>query len=377
MLGDIPERLSCKKLQIGYFHKHADLIQYIVKGAVYTLLYHPYDIQESPFKDLMQKMVSGKIQILMKKALIIIPICMFIISFVVGGRARHSHPAAPAPGIPVHTSDHSDNWEITPAPVPTPTPTPEPTPEPTPTPLIYGQITPGPLVPMEYFDDVLFVGDSNTHAFRRYVEGQRAKHAGFLGGAGFLAAGSFGLYHALNAMERDAVRPAFNRQEWLVEDFIAQHPYTKIYILLGTNDIGAYGVDRSVENYIELIRRIRLQSPKVTIFIQSVPPMTQSSQMRSLNNANIHLFNEKMLAWSKENECYFLNIASVMQDEEGHLPMAYSRDSYVHLSAQVFSIWAEYLRRHIPPEAREAWAVSDSEEMDSEGADPQEGMQRP
>lgn len=232
---------------------------------------------------------------------------------------------------------------VIPQPPPTPTPSPAPLPQMPP----YGLLSKGDPVSMRYFDDVLFVGDSITYSLEKFVNKQRASDSDYMGSAAFLAANSFGLNHALKPLGTEgAIHVTHQRKEWLIEDFIAEKGYKTIYLMLGMNDIGLNGIDRSVHNYARLIRRIRTKSPDVVVFIQGVTPMTKSGQKSRLNNANIRLFNDRMLDWATVNQCYFLDIFAALADEEGHLPRKYSTDNYIHLSSAAFPDWVDYLLTH-------------------------------
>ncbi len=253
-------------------------------------------------------------------------------------------PLATPPALPSsETNKQSDRSSIpvTPSPMPTSTPTPNPTPSINP----YGLLPEGNLVSMDYFNSAVFIGDSITYTFKKYVEKQRTEDRLFMGTATFLAVMDFGLHHALTTIDaEDAVHPTYLGKKWLIEDFIAYYNYNHIYIMLGINDIGRYGIDSSIDNYAELIRRIRTQSPSAIIHILSVTPMTKNGQKSKLNSPNINTFNESMQAWAKDNQCYFLDIASVLKDSEGYLHQELSKDDYVHLTPEAFPLWIDYLR---------------------------------
>lgn len=211
----------------------------------------------------------------------------------------------------------------------------------------YGLITATAAVSMSYFDDALFVGDSVSYGFSLYVNKQRNSGQSYLGKSIFLTAGSFGIHHAITSLSADgSVHPSYEGKKWLIEDFMAEKGFKKVYIMLGMNDIALYGIDQSVSNYAELISRIRVKVPDAKIYIQSVTPTTKDGAKAKLNNPNIYAFNDKMHLWARENSCYFLDIASVLRDSAGNLPTNLSNDNFVHLADAAFPLWVEYLRTH-------------------------------
>ncbi len=201
-------------------------------------------------------------------------------------------------------------------------------------------------VDMSYFDDALFIGDSNTWRFRNFVHKKRKSDQNYMGKAAFLCEIGFGLHHSLLPLGKSSIHVKCEEgKQWEIVEFIKQNSFNKIYIMLGTNDIGLNGVDKTVNYYVKLIKEIKAVSD-ADIYIQSVLPMGKHKQKRVLNNKNIEKFNKKMYEQSKSLNCYYLDVASCLKDSEGNLPNKYSSDKYVHLSNAAFPLWVEYLRTH-------------------------------
>ena len=85
----------------------------------------------------------------------------------------------------------------TPTPTPIPTPTPTSTPAPTPTPVTDAILASGAFD--AYFDDALFLGDSITRDFHRYVIDRKGAEEAFLGEAMYLYAAGYNLRPALDS----------------------------------------------------------------------------------------------------------------------------------------------------------------------------------
>ena len=70
--------------------------------------------------------------------------------------------------------------------------------------------------------------------------------------------------------------------------------------MLGMDNI-AYGVERSTNDYMTILKNILDKNPDVQIIIQSVTPMADKSKSYSekLNNGKINEFNETMKASAK------------------------------------------------------------------------------
>jgi hypothetical protein len=195
-------------------------------------------------------------------------------------------------------------------------------------------------VRMSYFDDALFIGDSNTWRFKNFIHKKRKSDSDYMGKAVFLSKKGYGLRHAV----KDKPIEDEHGNEWQIIEYLEEHRFNKIYIMLGTNDI-EHGVNKAVDNYLQLISRIREVSD-ADLYIQSVLPMCRDTQEKGLNNENIDKFNKKMYEHSKSLHCYYLDVASCMKDSKGNLPTKYSSDNHVHIHNRAFPLWVDYLRTH-------------------------------
>ncbi|MCQ4023363.1 MULTISPECIES: GDSL-type esterase/lipase family protein [unclassified Ruminococcus] len=202
----------------------------------------------------------------------------------------------------------------------------------------------------EYFDDAVFVGDSVTLSFSMYVESQREQGIDCLGEAYVLAAGSLSYTNSFFPIgSEDCVLPVYQGVQQPIEDSIAQIGAKKVYIMLGMNDVGAYDLDSVMENVKARIGMIKDKSPDARIYIQSVTPLIASKQGESLNNDVIRAFNERMKSFAEQNNYPYLDIYSVLADENGYLREEYCSDPDgmgMHLTMSADAAWEEYLLKH-------------------------------
>jgi lysophospholipase L1-like esterase len=242
-------------------------------------------------------------------------------------------------------------------PAPTPVKTPVKTPKPTPTPVP----TPVPSIPLadsacvvpktkrasdHYFDDAVFIGDSITEGLQLYATRMRASHPGYLGRAQFVVARSLGSGNALKTPGPRTVHPFYHGKKMSVEDCVAKTGAKKAYIMLGLNDLDAYGVKRSVSNLSQLIDRIRAKCKGIEIFIQSATPMTRAGEKKHLNNGSLLEYNSRLSALCRDKGYHFIDVASALRDKKGFLPPDWSSDNYVHFKNHAYQLWVDYLYTH-------------------------------
>ena len=192
--------------------------------------------------------------------------------------------------------------------------------------------------PETFFDDAAFIGDSISLKLQRYHSAN-----GTFGKAVFLTAGSYSVYHAVN----DSLFLTYQGQQMSPEDALAACGAKKVFILLGMNDLGMAGVEGTMDNWAKMLQRIREKNPDIAIYIQSGTPIHPNGEKTKLNNANMDRYNELLKAFAKEQDCYYVDIASAMKDANGALKDSFCSDAYVHLTDEACAAWAQVLKDYI------------------------------
>ena len=202
-------------------------------------------------------------------------------------------------------------------------------------------------VEWDWFDDAVFIGDSVSLKLKNYVTKQRQSDPNFMGGAQFLTSGSLGSANALWEVSEKSVHPNFQGEKMLLEESVPLTGAKKIYIMLGTNDIAVYGIDSSVENMSALLDRILAATPDAAVYVQSATPICEGAEKKQLNNDNLEIYNEKLAQLCQEKGYTFVNVASVLRDENGFLPREYCSDPDgmgIHFTDVACELWIDYLR---------------------------------
>ena len=250
-----------------------------------------------------------------------------------------------------------------PTPEPTEAPTPEPTEAPTPEPTEAPAAEPlglpaGARVSDDFFNGTIFVGDSVTLKLDRYVRQVRQSDApNLLGNAKFFTSGGLGSGNLQEPVTKDSSHPTFKGKKMLLENAIAEAKARKVYIMLGMNDLAVFGVEGSVDSMMSLLKRIRENSPEVEIFVESATPRLAGKDQKTLNNANLEKYNELLCAAVESSgmeKVYFVDVASVLRDENGCLPLEYCsdpEDQGIHFTDEACQIWIDYLYTHTPADA--------------------------
>ena len=191
-------------------------------------------------------------------------------------------------------------------------------------------------VDSSFFDDAVFVGDSISLKLSYDTSGR-------LGAAQFLVQGSYGVGNAIY----DVLPTTYRGNTYTnLEDAIGATGAKKLFIMMGMNDIGLYGIDGTIENWGTLISLIRGVCPDMEIYIQSMTPVWTGGEKGGLTNPNINEYNNKLRVFAEENGCGFIDVAPFMRDATGGLATSFCSDNYVHLSDAGVDMWIKVLKAH-------------------------------
>ena len=192
-------------------------------------------------------------------------------------------------------------------------------------------------VDASFFDDAVFVGDSVTLKLSYY-----AASSGKLGKAQFLTRGSYGVAHAV----MDTMLLTYQGKDMTVEEAIQATGATKVFLMMGMNDIGLYGIDATIDNWGKMMDRIRSACPGVTVYIQSMTPIWTGGEKGDLNNTNMDIYNEKLKAFAADNGIDFIDVAPYMKDATGGMATRYCSDEYVHVTDLGAAAWIRVLKAY-------------------------------
>lgn len=130
-------------------------------------------------------------------------------------------------------------------------------------------------------------------------------------------------------------------------DEVTRHKPRKIYLITATNDFINDSDVTALEvwkRYEKLIQDIISQMPKTSLYVQSTLPLNPKSKFYPGFNERAAELN-KLLSGAAERYGYFyLDIASLLSDENGDLRDEYTFDG-IHLNATGYFVWAAELAK--------------------------------
>jgi lysophospholipase L1-like esterase len=180
----------------------------------------------------------------------------------------------------------------------------------------------------EVFQNVVLLGDSITEGFDvpKLLPGRRVLNRGI--GADVIG----------NALPADDNRGILARLDESVFDCSA----TDVFLLIGINDLGSGRKPEVMEQgYRQILERIKKESPRVRVHVQSVLPCRGRYAM---HNANVLDFNERLKKLAAEFGYDYLDLHAMMIDDKGELRSEFTGDG-LHLNAAGYAPWKVEIER--------------------------------
>ena len=187
----------------------------------------------------------------------------------------------------------------------------------------------------DYFDDAVFIGDSRVVSLYEYSDW---KEATYYCSSGMTLGGVF---------KEPTGRWKDGNWKVNIADALQQKQYKKVYIMLGINDMGVGDLDYFMNHYTDMVNQIHEWQPDAIIYIMSIMNVSaeRNAQGDYINNEAIRVRNERLKELDNGRDTFYLDVNSVVCDENGCLNAEYTFDG-VHLYAQYVSLWTDYLKTH-------------------------------
>lgn len=188
----------------------------------------------------------------------------------------------------------------------------------------------------DYFEDAVFIGDSRTVGLYEY--------AGLEDISTFYASTGLTIYKLFDA---PIVEVEGKKQKETVEEALSENTFSKIYLMIGINEMGTGTVDSFMETYAQAVNHLRELQPDATIYLQGIMKVTteRSGKGDYITNEGIEERNERIEELADYVNIYYLDVNPLICDETGGMEASYTYDG-VHLKARYITIWKDYLKSH-------------------------------
>lgn len=187
----------------------------------------------------------------------------------------------------------------------------------------------------QYLDGALFIGDSRTSTLAVYG-GWKTCH--------FWVQNGISIWEVMDAK----IATAGEKENLTVRQGLTATQYSKIYIMLGINELGTGTPKSFYEQYEKVIQEMHKMQPKAKIFVQSILHVTDGKDQTGsyINNGEINKRNLLLSEIDQIEGVYYLDLNSTFDDPSTKkLNPNFSTDG-VHLRATQIDKWKTFLLEH-------------------------------
>lgn len=175
--------------------------------------------------------------------------------------------------------------------------------------------------------DIIFLGNSITNGSEwcELFRNKRVKNRGISGDV------AYGVYDRL-------------------EPIVKGHP-AKIFLLIGINDVArGTSADTIAERIGMIVRKIKRESPKTKVYLQSVLPVNDCYQMfkgHTSRGSVIPQLNNLLVELAKEEQITYVDLWShFAEPESGKMKPEYTNDG-LHLLGKGYLLWRDIVLPYI------------------------------
>ena len=177
--------------------------------------------------------------------------------------------------------------------------------------------------------NALFIGDSRTVGLMEYAK---------ITDADFFCNVGMSVY---NINKKTVSVPNIGKVTFT--ELISNKKYSKIYIMLGVNEVG-YETKTTVSKYSALIDFIKEKQPDATVFIEANLHISKkrSDSDKTVNNAAIDKLHAELEKLSDGKTVFYIDANTVFDDGAGNLDADKTADG-THLYAKYYAEWGEWI----------------------------------
>lgn len=131
-------------------------------------------------------------------------------------------------------------------------------------------------------------------------------------------------------------------------DKVLKNKPSKLFVLIGVNDLKR-GIPNEmiVQNYEEIVARVKQKSPGTELYLQSVLPINEGlliEPFKMVKTENINYLNNALQELAKESRLVeYVNLWKVLADDQGQLKKEFTPDG-IHLKPVAYIDWVRYLK---------------------------------
>lgn len=132
------------------------------------------------------------------------------------------------------------------------------------------------------------------------------------------------------------------------KNLVEQHQADKMFLMIGTNDLGnGRDPDYVVSNIKKIIEMAKEKSPNTKIYYQTIYPFNKKMLPKDKrDNEDIKYINEEIRRYCEVNNITYLDVYSLLVDKNDNLKKEYTKDG-LHLNDRAYTLITDYLKPYV------------------------------
>lgn len=181
----------------------------------------------------------------------------------------------------------------------------------------------------DYYNNTLFIGDSITQGIKLYK---------LLDNVTILANNNMSISSAAGGKIK------IDGSSVSIADTIVAKKPSKVFILIGSNDVSWMSQDTFISDYGKLIDLVAQKAPAKNIVVQSVFPVSAALQTKkpAYSNSKINAVNAALKNLCAQKGVVYADIASALKSKDGNLDSSLSNGG-VNIKRKGYMIWLNAL----------------------------------
>ncbi len=135
----------------------------------------------------------------------------------------------------------------------------------------------------------------------------------------------------------------------LLIEHLNDREYDKMFLMFGDNELGWKSISIFIEKYKESIEQLHERQPDAEIYIMSIFPVSRKVHEQNqwgVNNTHVVQFNEALKKMCEEEGYHYLDIHSILVNDDGMLPDSSSSDG-IHPNHKQLERVVDYIKENV------------------------------
>lgn len=190
----------------------------------------------------------------------------------------------------------------------------------------------------EYFADAVFIGDSMM---------ENVETSGLIPTANYIS--RIGM--SAHSMDDRQFRVQGHSGRLNAYEYAATYQPAKVYVWIGANGLSYNTSDTIIGDYERVADDLITHFPDALIYVISPPPMTKvrMNGEKKIPAGRYAEFNEKLCRLAQRRGFYYIDMYSLVTNEEGYLRKEYAAGDGFHLSREAYVLLTDAVRSQTVP----------------------------